>query len=397
VLPRLSPCVALARRFLCVLTLALTQAACANTDMPAEQVTVYGVPGLSVGALVPVTRPATEPFPQQVAAITSGVPMGRPLVVTALPAVTAPFMPQAAMASSAPAPAASAEMCRLTLLTSVQMQPMSGGTMLAPVTLENAPKLMLVDTGGLTSQLWESTAKNFRFPEHQGSMDLIDIDGNIANKTVRVGRFRLGALQNQDIDFQIYPNQAVNLGDERIVGLLAPNLFAAYDIDFDFGANTLSYFSQKHCDGKIQYWPAATVAVVPFTTPSGHISIPVTIDGHKLTAIIDTGASNTIMTMNAAKAVFGLTSDSDNMESVGAMPGGAPIYRHAFANLLFEGVSVSNPRIVLIPDMTGKPANTGGNLPDVIIGMDVIKNLHIYIAFKEKKIYVSQVSAVEIR
>jgi predicted aspartyl protease len=396
-MPRLSPCVASARRFLGVLALALTQAACANTDMPAEQVTIYGAPGLSFGALVPVTRPATEAFTQQPAAITSGVPMGRPLVVTAWPAATAPVMAQAAMASSVPAPAASAEVCKLTLLTSVQMQPMSGGTMLAPVTLENAPKLMLVDTGGLTSQLWESTAKNFHFPEHRGSTDLIDIDGNISNKTVRVNRFRLGALQYQDIDFQIYPNQAVNVGDERIVGLLAPNLFAAYDVDFDFGAHRLSYFSQEHCDGKIQYWPAATVAVVPFTMPSGHISIPVTIDGHKLTAIIDTGASNTIMTMNAAKTVFGLTPDSDNMESLGVMPGGAPIYRHAFANLLFDGVSVSNPRIVLMPDMTGKPINTGGNLSDVIIGMDMIKNLHIYVAFKEKKIYLSQVSTVETR
>ncbi len=395
--PRLSPWVASARRFFAVLALTLTQAACASTDVPAEQVTVYGAPGLNFGALVPVRRPAAEVFPQQVAAITSGVPMGRPLVVTARPAAVAPIMAQAAMASSAPAPTASAEMCGLSLLTRVQMQPMSGGTMLAPVTLENAPRLMLVDTGGVTSQLWESTAKKFHFPEHRGSRDLIDVDGNISNKAVRVDRFRVGALQNQDIDFQIYPNQAVSLGDERIVGLLAPNLFAAYDIDFDFGANTLSYFSQEHCDGKIQHWPAATVAVIPFTMPSGHISIPVTIDGHKLTAIIDTGASNTIMTMNAAKTVFGLTSDSNNMESLGAMPGGAPIYRHAFANLLFEGVSVSNPRIVLISDMTGKPINTGGNLPDVIIGMDVIKNLHIYIAFKEKKIYASQVSPAEIR
>ena len=49
-----------------------------------------------------------------------------------------------------------------------------------------------------------------------------------------------------------------------------------------------------------------------------------------------------------------------------------------------------------MPDMTGK-SNAGGNLPDVIIGMDVIKNLHLFIAFKEKKIYVSQASAAEIR
>jgi predicted aspartyl protease len=392
VVPRLRSWVVLARCFFGVLTPALALTACVNNDVPAEQVTVFGAPGLSFSALVTVTRPAVEQFPQQRTAITFGDPVGRPLVVTTRPAAAASEAP----ATSIPAPTASAAMCGLTLLTSMQMQPMSDGTLLAPVTLEDAPAFMLVDTGGLTSQLWESTAKKFHLDEHQGSMDLIDINGHISNKAVRVGRFRLGALQNQDIDFQIYPNPAVNLGDGRIVGLLAPNQFAAYDMDFDFGADTLSYFSQEHCDGKVQYWPAATMAVIPFTMPSGHISIPVTIDGHKLTAIIDTGASSTIMTMGAAKAVFGLAQGSDNMESLGAMADGAPIYRHVFADLSFEGVSVSNPRIVLMPDMTGKPTSTSGNLPDVIIGMDVIKSLHLFIAFKEKKIYVSQASSAEI-
>jgi hypothetical protein len=74
VVPRLSPCVAFARYFFGVLALALTQAACTNTDLPAEQVIVMGAPGLSFGALVPVTRPATEPFPQQVAG-TTDVPL----------------------------------------------------------------------------------------------------------------------------------------------------------------------------------------------------------------------------------------------------------------------------------------------------------------------------------
>jgi hypothetical protein len=45
-----------------------------------------------------------------------------------------------------------AEECKLTLLTSLQMQPV-GSVMSVPVTIENLPKFMLLDTSGFTSQL----------------------------------------------------------------------------------------------------------------------------------------------------------------------------------------------------------------------------------------------------
>jgi hypothetical protein len=69
---------------------------------------------------------------------------------------------------------------------------------------------------------------------------------------------------------------------------------------------------------------------------------------------------------------------------------------------------VSNPSINIIPDIMKKYADnrfqTGSSvkrtddsvtLPEVIVGMDVLRNLHIYIAFKEKKIYITQTSGTD--
>jgi predicted aspartyl protease len=273
------------------------------------------------------------------------------------------------------------------------MKPMAGGTVLAPVTIEETPKLMLVDTGGFTSQLWESTARSFNLPERDGGVGLTDVNGNVSSKLVRVAEFRLGSLENRNLDFQIFPDAAVNLGDDEIAGLIAPNLFIGYDMDLDFGTNTLNTFSQDHCAGEIQYWSAPAAAVIPFTLQSGHISIPVTIDGHRLNAIIDTGTSTTTMTANAASAIFGFSPDMPNLR---AMTGGNQpvIYSHVFSNLLFDGVSVGNPHINVMPDMTGKAAN--GTLPDVIIGMDVLRQLHVYIAFQEQRIYVSKLNPAKV-
>jgi hypothetical protein len=77
------------------------------------------------------------------------------------------------------------------------------------------------------------------------------------------------------------------------------------------------------------------------STEAGHISIPVTVDGRKLIAIIDTGASHTSMSMDIAQRVFDLMPQSPDMTSVDHLSGdeNAVIYRYTFANLSFEGGS----------------------------------------------------------
>ena len=64
-------------------------------------------------------------------------------------------------------------------------------------------------------------------------------------------------------------------------------------------------------------------------------------------------------------------------------------------------VAVSDPSIVLFPDMTKArmPVGpvTGSLLPDsnrsgqedIVIGMSTLSNLHVYIAYKERNIYIT--------
>jgi len=68
--------------------------------------------------------------------------------------------------------------------------------------------------------------------------------------------------------------------------------------------------------------------------------------------------------------------------------------------LAFEGVTISNPMITLMPDMLsgvnpGTP-RTGSiirderaGLPDLILGMDILSEMHVYIGYKERKLYIT--------
>ena len=72
---------------------------------------------------------------------------------------------------------------------------------------------------------------------------------------------------------------------------------------------------------------------------------------------------------------------------------GLVTYGHVFGNLALGAIAVANPHVTIIPDHAndGSAITLGG--PELIIGMNVLKTLHIYFAFPEGKMYVSQAFA----
>lgn len=123
---------------------------------------------------------------------------------------------------------------------------------------------------------------------------------------------------------------------------------------------------------------ALVLSVVPFEMDGYHLNLKVTLNGRVILAALNTGSERTTLMAPAAKRIFGLTADS-------------------------HGVSVANPYIVVVPDLLGSkdPDNrfqTGSIIkrvddhperPELSIGMDVLRHLHLYIAFREHKLYIT--------
>ena len=275
---------------------------------------------------------------------------------------------------------------------------------LVPVSINGIPKLFLLDTGGDVTQISAEVADELRLVTQDSNLHLLDMYGHASTKMVRIEKFTLGRLHGEDVNMAIQPNPDFGKGT-RYVGLFGPDMMGRYDVDIDFGTYTMKYFSPDHCPGHVVYWPHAALSVTPMTFRDRHIRLPVKIDGKDLRAEIDTGATNTTMTAGTAKRVFNIVP-----ESAGNIPlntrGMVAAFGRVFSTLDFEGVAVSNPRIVITPDLVGTkdPDNgfqTGSRTkrvdddvdrPDILIGMDILKKLHLYIAFDEKNIYISEAS-----
>jgi hypothetical protein len=134
---------------------------------------------------------------------------------------------------------------------------------------------------------------------------------------------------------------------------------------------------------------------------AGHITLRVELDGRRLNAMLDTGASATFLNLDLARRTFRVDLDAPDVERAGEVTGGysANVYRRRFKTLAFGNVTLANPMITMFPDMmTGMTSNaprTGSlirddrGLPDIILGMDTLSQLHVYVASGERRLYVT--------
>ncbi len=177
-------------------------------------------------------------------------------------------------------------------------------------------------------------------------------------------------------------------------GTIAPDLLQYFDIDFDFANEKFNIFSQKHCPGQVVYWADEdSYAVVPITLdPTAHIDMPVELDGHRIKATIDTGSSRSLFSWDNARRFFDIDEKSPGVKPLGEHGS----YQYAFKTLTMKGdgegvtITVQNPDIALVPDKTSGMAYSD---PVLILGMGILRQLHLYVAYKEKKLYVTPASA----
>lgn len=197
------------------------------------------------------------------------------------------------------------------------------------------------------------------------------------------------------------------LTDQQLDGTLAPDLLQLFDVDFDFGHGKLNLFSPEHCPGKVVYW-AGAYAEVPFSfmaaslLGANHIKLQMTLDGHALTTALDTGSNTTLLMEPVAIKSFGLDANSPNAQKI-ADPRQIFLYRYQFQSLELNGIAVKHPLITVMSDQAERSFRSlhtskmdsdplyGISLdtPDLILGADVLRHLHLYIAYKERMLYVT--------
>lgn len=273
------------------------------------------------------------------------------------------------------------EECRLVQVGSFPIT-LKNARILVPVQVNGRTLNFLVDTGGFASAINASVAAELGMEKHTiAHMRILDMGGKSATSYVRAATFGLANITAQNFELM------VGADDPTADGVLAPDVLLRYDVEFDFAAGRMNLFRPHPCEGRAVYWGAG-YTMLPFDDlDSGHVRVKVDIDGHETRAILDTGSPASFMGIKSATDLLDI--DPATLAPVGKVYGGSGGELDAFytpiKSLNMGGVNVANPHIFL----TDRGAYVRNEFAALLLGMNVLRHLHMYFAYKEHRLYIS--------
>jgi predicted aspartyl protease len=310
-----------------------------------------------------------------------------PLVLSALLLFGAP-------SRAADAPPQPVRTCSLPELASLDMRTRSDGQFSVPVELNGHPFYLMVDTGSINSSMTFETASQLGVKLSWTPFGGAFLNNIAIDEYTTLDEFKIGPLSGHKLEMIVIPNDIV---PASYAGLLGPDVLANMDVEFDFYRGKFNLFQHNACDGHVVYWTHDPYAVLPIKLDkySLHIDVEATLDGKPLLVTFDTGSGTSTMSLEAARELFGWDEKDPRVKFLGkhSINGGetTPFYTFPFGALGFEGVTVTNPQITLIPnDHFFRERNHDAV---IILGMSVLRQLHMYVDYQGHVLYLTGAEA----
>lgn len=298
------------------------------------------------------------------------------------------------------------------LVNSVPMEKVNGGPVMSvAVTIDGTPETMLVDVGREATQLFETPANKLHLSNQRGQF--FDYSGRFSERTARIESFKLGSMEGGGFHVVVAPDP--DTASAPFNGIIGNDVMFRYDVDLDFAHQKLNFFTPEKCEGAGIYWSPSTISSVPIVAYNGLeyadrsplprlgvTYVPVVLDGKTIVALLDTRSDKTFLNPDVAQKLFGLS--TDGMEPVNVDDGGALIKAgtHTFSRLSFGGLTAGNVRVAIPLDVMSQSTKIFHAtkilqdtfpiheiMPDMVIGMDILRHSHLYVAFNSARVYVS--------
>ncbi|MBI3367643.1 MAG: retroviral-like aspartic protease family protein, partial [Burkholderiales bacterium] len=255
---------------------------------------------------------------------------------------------------------------------------------IASLTLNGTEVPLLVDSGAFFSMLSESTATQLGLPLRNlpRGMRIDGYTGRIDAMMTRVETVGLLGVQLSRVDFVVGGNE---LG-AGIMGLLGRNILSIADTEYDLarGVVRLSFPKGDCAETNFAHW-AGEAPVIEAPLEETHrtdtaIRVQVKINGKRTKALLDTGAPQTALTLNAARRAGIEEGDlTPYGRTGGAGEGQAKSWTGRVAVFELGGEKITNSRL-RVDDVDSSDHG-------IVLGLDYFLSHRIYVARSQQKIY----------
>ena len=277
--------------------------------------------------------------------------------------------------------------CDLVKVAQVPLLP-KGRLFAVPTTINGHTLDMVLDTGAAKSMLVDASVRRFGIRKDGGTYTvLVGLHGGSPRADANIDSISLGGTP-LSLD-----RMSVNsFNASGIDGVLGLDVLRKFDLDIDAPQRSLALYRIRRCDAADLPWSEAAVSIAGTSSMGSWMEMPIDIDGVRGRAVIDTGASYT-MIMPRMMRRLGLTEQqlaNDRTLTQHVIAGEDSTARfHHFGTIRLGPILAHNVSILVLAK--DPPALGGGRrFSDAVIGQDVLRNRRIWFSFSTGRLYFSR-------
>ncbi len=253
-------------------------------------------------------------------------------------------------------------------------------------TLQGRKVALLVDTGASVSTVSRNGAQQFDLRPGADARytDLVGIGGVTFAPIVTVHDLGLGRGLAHSLDLPVAADFSRPVDGLPVLGLFGADFLSNYDVDVDVPHQHFGLYKATGCDPAMRPFDPPYFEV-PFRDEDGHIGLDIKLDGHPVAAILDTGASSTVIDRNAASAA-GVTPDLLAADRTRTMSGidsrAVTVRRHRFGSLEVGDERLNNPVLEVADVQTGT----------TLLGRDFLRSNRVLISYGRRTLFIQPVA-----
>jgi predicted aspartyl protease len=251
--------------------------------------------------------------------------------------------------------------------------------------IDGTPARMLVDTGAFASFLTRTGIERRGLPLRETINRVSGVGGDSRLYTAHLRDMAVGPFHTGAIDMNVIGNMGNAPPYDAIIG---DTVLMAHDLEISLADKTLKLLRPSGCDETFLGDWGGDIIVVPFAlSGSGIPRFTVKVNGHKMIAVIDSGAETSSISPAGARRA-GLKLDGPGVKRVDDIYGvgerKVAQWVAVFDSFSIGTETIDRPELSIVDDDADTDAEQ-----DMLLGADFLRAHHVLFAKSQKKIYLS--------
>jgi len=307
------------------------------------------------------------------------------------------------------APSGAAD-CKLTQYASVDLVLPPGGAVLVPVRVGQREALMFLQMSSGLAMVSPAAVVQLGMKTGPVRTDIkLSSGGKPIEREVKVESLVIGGADFAGWKLFVEPGPARPLGSLQglpVIGSLSSNYFNAVDMELDLARGKMNLYKHARCRGEQVYWSEQFATEYLYVDPSGLLYFPISLEGKRIEASLNTQGPRTRLSEVIARRYFGFRRDP--ALTVAEAPDGGV---GQFVGRLDMSLSSRKVELPAVPvhvlddtqrecesDKSARASNaisfkTCFGIVPLQLGTELLRQMRFYIASEEKRIYFTQNNA----